>query len=141
MIQAHDLSRFENAHRRDYSKALREIKNSRKTSHWMWYIFPQIHGLGFSSTAQFYAIRSLDEAKAFLNDPYLGGNLTEISKALLTLETNNATKIFGFPDDLKLKSSMTLFKFAADDSSLFDAVLDKYYEGQIDHQTKQILGL
>ena len=141
MIQAYDLSRFENAHRRDYSKALREIKNGRKTSHWMWYIFPQIHGLGFSSTAQFYAIRSLDEAKAFLNDPYLGGNLTEISKALLTLETNNATKIFGFPDDLKLKSSMTLFKFAADDSSLFDAVLDKYYEGQIDHQTKQILGL
>ena len=107
MARTYDLSRFETAHRKDYAKALREVKNGRKTSHWMWYIFPQIHGLGFSSTAQFYAIDSLEEAVAFLNDPYLGGNLIEISTALLALETNSATKVFGFPDDLKLKSSMT----------------------------------
>lgn len=140
MNGTYDLSRFENAHRRDYAKALREVKNGRKTSHWMWYIFPQIHGLGFSSTAQFYAIRDLDEAKAFLADPYLGGNLIEISTALLSLDTNNPTKVFGYPDDLKLKSSMTLFKFASDDSSLFDAVLEKYYNGTIDDLTQQILG-
>ena len=141
MTQTYDLSRFEKAHRRDYARALREIKNGRKMSHWMWYIFPQIHGLGFSSTAQFYAIRSLDEAIAFLNDPYLGSNLTEISTALLDLQTNNATQVFGFPDDLKLKSSMTLFKFAANGPCVFDEVLEKYYDGTIDYQTKQILGL
>lgn len=141
MVRTYDLSRFESAHHRDYNKALGEIKNGRKTSHWMWYIFPQIHGLGFSSTAQFYAIRSLEEAVAFLDDPYLGGNLIEISTALLALETNNPTKVFGFPDDLKLKSSMTLFKFASHGPSVFDAVLEKYYNGTIDLQTKQILGL
>ena len=107
----------------------------------MWYIFPQIHGLGFSSTAQFYAISSLEEAIAFLNHPYLGRNLIEISTALLELETNNATKVFGFPDDLKLKSSMTLFKFASNGPCVFDEVLAKYYGGTIDQQTKQILGL
>jgi len=141
MSRTYDLSRFENAHRKDYSRALREIKNGRKTTHWMWYIFPQIHGLGFSSTAQFYAIKNLDEAVAFLNDPYLGGNLIEISNALLTLDTNNATQVFGFPDDLKLKSSMTLFKYASNGPCVFDKVLDKYYNGTIDIQTKNILGL
>lgn len=141
MKQTYDLSRFEKAHRSDYARALREIKNGRKTSHWMWYIFPQIKGLGFSSTAQFYSIRSLEEAIAFLNDPYLGRNLIEISTALLALETNNATKVFGFPDDLKLKSCMTLFKFASNGPSVFDQVLEKYYNGTIDEQTKNILGL
>ena len=107
----------------------------------MWYIFPQVQGLGFSSTAYFYGIRDLDEAKAFLRDPYLGGNLIEISTALLSLDTNNPTQVFGYPDDLKLKSCMTLFKFASDEPSVFDKVLDKYYNGTIDYQTKQILGL
>lgn len=141
MNQTYDLSRFEKAHRKNYARALREIKNGRKTTHWMWYIFPQIKGLGFSSTAQFYSIQSLDEAIAFLNDPYLGGNLKEISSALLELPTNNATQVFGFPDDLKLKSSMTLFKYASNGPSVFDKVLDKYYGGTIDVQTKNILGL
>lgn len=141
MKNTYDLSRFEKMHRRDYSRALKEIKNGRKTTHWMWYIFPQVKGLGFSSTAQFYSIQSLEEAIAFLNDPYLGGNLIEISTALLALNTNNATQVFGFPDDLKLKSSMTLFKLASNGPSVFDQVLEKYYGGTIDYQTKQILGL
>jgi len=141
MPHSYDLSRFTNAHHNDYDRALREIKNGRKRSHWMWYIFPQVQGLGFSSTAYFYGIRDLDEAKAFLRDPYLGGNLIEISTALLSLDTNNPTQVFGYPDDLKLKSCMTLFKFASDEPSVFDKVLDKYYNGTIDYQTKQILGL
>ena len=141
MSKQFDLSRFTNAHRNDYKQALREIKNGRKRSHWMWYIFPQVQGLGFSSTAHFYGIRNLDEAIAFLNDPYLGGNLIEISTALLALDTNNATQIFGYPDDLKLRSSMTLFKYAAGSPCVFERVLDKYYNGQDDDATKRILGL
>lgn len=141
MSKQYDLSRFTNAHHNDYEQALREIKNGRKRSHWMWYIFPQIQGLGFSSTAHFYGIRNLDEAIAFLNDPYLGGNLIEISTALLALDTNNPTQVFGYPDNLKLRSSMTLFKYAAGSPCVFERVLDKYYNGQDDDATKRILGL
>lgn len=138
---SYDLSRFTGAHRRDYSTALREIQAGRKRSHWMWYIFPQVRGLGFSSTAQFYAISDLGEAKAFLNDPYLGHNLREISSALLELETNDASLVFGFPDDMKLRSSMTLFSLASDGDAVFDAVLQKFYNGSADERTREILGL
>lgn len=133
-----DLSRFTDAQKTSYEIALKEIKNGRKTSHWMWYIFPQISGLGRSSTAQYYAIKNLDEAKEYLKDDYLGNNLREISKALLNLETNNAQQIFGNIDSKKLKSSMTLFGEAGEDS-IFQKVLDKFFDGKKDMRTIKIL--
>ena len=134
-----DISRFVEKHKDSYQTALQEIKNGRKISHWMWYIFPQIHGLGRSYTAQLYSIQSLEVAKAFLEDDYLGKNLVEISEVLLTLNTNNATEVFGFPDDMKLKSCMTLFAVVAGEDSVFKKVLDKYFGGQKDKLTIEIL--
>lgn len=134
-----NLQRFTDAHHQKYAAALREIRAGRKRSHWMWYIFPQMRGLGFSATAHFYGIQNLEEAKAFLCDPYLGGNLREISEALLQLETSNASLVFGYPDDLKLHSSMTLFAYAAGEPSVFHKVLDKYFGGEFDSGTKRIL--
>ena len=136
-----DLSRYFEAHKQSYQNALKEIKNGHKYSHWMWFIFPQIHGLGRSSTSQYYAIKSLDEATAFLQDPYLGGNLLEICHALLVLDTNNATEVFGKPDDRKLKSSMTLFSLVPNASPVFQNVLDKFFDGKRDQRTLGILGL
>ena len=134
-----DLSRFLKAQQYDYDQALKEIRSGRKRSHWMWYIFPQIQGLGFSSTAQYYAIRDLDEAKEYLAHPVLGARLKEISSALLELEGLSASEIFGYPDDLKLRSSMTLFRLADLDCDLFEKVLEKYYDGRPDERTVQIV--
>ncbi len=134
-----DLSRFLKAQEHDYSRALQEIRNGRKRSHWMWYIFPQIQGLGFSSTAQYYAIRDLNEAKAYLEHPVLGARLKEISSALLDLEGLSAGEIFGYPDDLKLRSSMTLFRLADLDCEGFEKVLDMYYDGKPDSRTVSIV--
>ena len=134
-----DLSRFLKAQEHDYSRALQEIRSGRKRSHWMWYIFPQIQGLVFSSTAQFYAIRDLDEAKAYLAHPVLGARLKEISSALLELDGLSADEIFGYPDDLKLRSSMTLFRLADLDCDIFEKVLEKYYDGIPDNRTVSIL--
>ncbi len=103
------LKRFLDAQQKDYETALAEIRNGRKTSHWMWYIFPQIDGLGFSSTSKYYAIKNLAEAKQFLEHPLLGKRLINISKELLALPGHDAHQIFGSPDDRKLRSSMTLF--------------------------------
>lgn len=136
-----DISRFISAQRRDYLQALSEIKTGRKRSHWIWYIFPQIDGLGYSSTARFYAIKDLDEAKAFLADPYLGRNLIEISEALLNLECSDPSLVMGYPDDLKLCSSMTLFSLISEENSVFTKVLDKFYAGRRDSATLRILGL
>lgn len=136
-----DLSRFISAQQRSFDTALYEIRNGRKTSHWIWYIFPQIEGLGRSSTAQYYSIRSMEEAKAFMNDPYLSQNLIQISQALLALASNNATEIMGIPDDMKLRSSMTLFMAAAPEQPVFKKVLDKFYNGKPDRWTLQLLGL
>lgn len=135
----YEISRFTKAHQLDYQRALSEIKNGKKVSHWMWYIFPQIKGLGRSATSQYYAIQSLDEATAFLNDDYLGGNLLEICNALLALETNRPSEVFGNPDDLKLRSCMTLFAFISEDNSVFHKVLEKYYDGKPDYRTLSIL--
>lgn len=135
----YDLSRFTDAQKRDYETALAEIRSGRKCSHWMWYIFPQIQGLGRSQTAQFYAIRDLGEAAAYLNDPYLGKNLMEISKALLEIEGSSASQIFGSPDDMKLRSSMTLFALAGQDNQIFRDVLAKYYHGEMDERTVKIV--
>ena len=136
-----DVSRFTEAQRRTFRTALSEIKRGRKMSHWMWYIFPQVAGLGLSSTAQYYSLSGLDEAKAFLADDYLRGNLLEISHALLELPENDAEAVMGWPDCLKLRSCMTLFKYAAPDESVFHQVLDKYYRGEDDFRTIDLLGL
>lgn len=136
-----DLSRFTKAQEQDFKTAFKEIKNGRKMSHWMWYIFPQIQGLGKSSTSQYYGIKDLNEARAFINDPYLGGNLKKISMALLELEENNAVAIFGKPDDIKLKSCMTLFSCISEDGSTFHKVLEKYFDGRQCKRTLSIIGL
>jgi uncharacterized protein (DUF1810 family) len=113
-----------------YEQALAEIKAGRKASHWMWFIFPQLEGLGYSRTAQFYGIQGLDEAKKYLMDETLGSRLREICAALLALTTGDPHKVFGSPDDLKLRSSMTLFVLAAPEEKLFADVLEKYYHGE-----------
>lgn len=136
----HDLNRFISAQERSYDAALREIKAGQKRTHWMWYIFPQIAGLGFSSTAQFYAISSMQEAKDYYAHPVLGKRLVEISEALLALDTSDAGAVMGYPDDLKLRSSMTLF-FEATGDAVFQKVLDKFYSGKPDSKTLSILGL
>lgn len=136
----HDLNRFISAQERSYDAALREIKAGHKRTHWMWYIFPQIAGLGFSSTAQFYAISSMQEAKDYYAHPVLGNRLVEISEALLALDTSDAGAVMGYPDDLKLRSSMTLF-LAASGDEVFQKVLDKFYSGKPDSKTLSILGL
>lgn len=105
----------------------------------MWFIFPQIDGLGYSSTAKFYAIKSQGEAKAYLNHPLLGKRLVECADALLNIEGKSAAEVFGFPDDLKLRSSMTLFSHVSESNSVFFQVLERYYEGQPDQQTLELL--
>ena len=133
------LQRFEDAHRQDYETALAEIRRGRKTSHWMWYIFPQLKGLGYSPTAQYYGIENLAEAEAFLAHPVLGVHLVEISRALLALETNNADLVFGYPDNLKLRSSMTLFAQIREAAPVFGQVLDKFFDGKPDQRTLELL--
>ena len=136
-----ELDKFVRAQQRDYSTALSEIRSGRKRSHWMWYIFPQIQGLGMSSTAQFYGIKDLEQAKDFLAHPYLGRNLIEISSALLALDGNDPTAVMGYPDDLKLRSCMTLFELADPSAEVFAAVLDKFYGGRRDGMTLRIMNL
>ena len=137
----YEISRFMNAHQTDYQRALTEIKNGKKVSHWMWYIFPQLKGLGRSFTSEYYGIQDLDEAKAYLADPILGKHLIEICNALLSLDTNDATEVMGRPDDRKLKSSMTLFDAATESSDVFRLVLEKYYNGKKDYRTLKMLGI
>ena len=134
------LERFVRAQEHSYDAALREIRGGRKRSHWMWYIFPQIAGLGMSSTAQYYAIYDLTEAEEYLAHPILGPRLLEISRALLALDTSDADAVFGWPDNLKLRSSMTLFHCADPDCPVFQQVLDKFFAGRPDERTLAILG-
>jgi uncharacterized protein (DUF1810 family) len=134
-----DLTRFLTAQEKDYAIALAEIQSGRKRSHWMWYIFPQIAGLGFSETSKFYALKDQAEAETYLQHPVLGQHLIEISKALLELEDNHATRIFGSPDDMKLKSSMTLFGALPGTDPVFGQVLAKYFNGIQDWVTLRLL--
>lgn len=134
-----NLERFLKAQERDYAIALSEIKKGKKQSHWMWYIFPQIHGLGLSETSRFYAIKNRKEAADYLKDPVLGKRLIDICNELLKLENNDAHKIFGSPDDMKLHSSMTLFSSLPDTDPVFIKVLDKYFAGTKDDKTLQII--
>ena len=149
---ADGLERFVKAQQYDYDTALREIRGGRKRSHWMWYIFPQLKGLGYSSTSQYYGIRDLEEAKAYLQHPVLGPRLVEISEARLTLDTDDAGAVMGYPDNLKLHSCMTLFELAAFDLSapelylsapelyVFSRVLEKFFAGHQDRRTRELLG-
>jgi uncharacterized protein (DUF1810 family) len=123
------LDRFVSAQAGVYADALAELDQGRKRTHWMWFVFPQIAGLGLSPTARRYAITSLDEARAYLAHPVLGPRLEESARAVLAIDGKSAEDIFGYPDDLKLRSSMTLFARAADDPGVFQAVLDRYYDG------------
>ena len=135
-----DLNRFIKAQESSYEEALSEIKSGRKRSHWMWYIFPQYKGLGFSETSKYYSIKDLDEAKRYLNHPILGQRLKLITKELLVLNENNANKVFGSPDDLKLNSSMTLFAaIETSEENIFNAVLDKFFNGQTDNKTLTLI--
>ena len=138
-METYDLSRFRKAQEGDYCIALEEIKNGRKRSHWMWYIFPQLKGLGHSWISDYYGLDGIGEAKAFLDDPLLKSHLLEISSVLLNLEDNDARHVMGYPDDLKLRSCMTLFATADPDESVFQEVLDKFYAGEPDPITLRLL--
>ena len=134
-----NLQRFLDAQAASYQTALSEIRNGRKRSHWMWYIFPQIQGLGFSETARFYAVAGAQEAAAYLAHPVLGPRLLEMCQALLGLASHDAYATLGSPDDLKLKSSMTLFAALPGASPVFQQVLDKFYRGARDEKTLHIM--
>ncbi len=133
------LERFKEAQQRDYNAALNEIKGGHKRSHWMWYIFPQLAGLGMTETSRYYAIRDMKEATEYIMDEELGVRLATICKALLALETNDAHEIFGSPDDVKLRTSMTLFDAVPATFPVFGQVLDKFYGGQRDERTLELL--
>ena len=130
-----DLKRFVEAQEPVYSRVIAELRAGRKQSHWMWFIFPQIEGLGVSAMAQKYAISSRAEAEAYLAHPVLGPRLRECSQLVASAKGSNITAIMGSPDDMKLKSSMTLFARATDDKAPFVAVLDRYYDGEEDSAT------
>ena len=133
------LTRFVTAQEDIYKSALFELKRGRKESHWMWFIFPQMDGLGHSGMAKEYAIKSREEAEAYLQHPLLGQRLLECSNALLQIEGKTASEIMGYPDDLKLKSSMTLFSSVSDAGSVFHQVINKYFQGQVDQMTLDLL--
>ena len=134
-----NLQRFITAQETDFATALAEIKRGRKQSHWMWYIFPQIQGLGFSETSRFYAIKNIQEAEAYVQHPVLRERLVEICEALLLIPGSKATAIFGSPDDLKLKSSMTLFSLVKNSPLVFQKVLNKFFQGNKDLKTLQLI--
>jgi uncharacterized protein (DUF1810 family) len=137
----HDLNRFVEAQEDDYERALSEIVGGRKRTHWMWYIFPQIDGLGFSSISKRFSIKGVEEAKAYLDHPILGPRLLKCAEAVVGVEGRSATEIFGSPDDLKLKSCATLFACVLPPGSVFDRLLAKYYAGARDEKTLQLLEL
>jgi len=134
-----DLDRYISAQENQYHQALSEIKNGQKGSHWMWFVFPQIDGLGFSNMTVKYAIKSRNEAIAYLHHSVLGPRLREITEALLEVKGKSALEIMGSPDYLKLKSCMTLFALVSNENSLFQRVLDKYFGGKLDEQTIDLL--
>ncbi len=135
----HNLQRFLTAQAEDFDRALRELRRGHKESHWIWYIFPQVAGLGYSSTSQKYAIRSREEAVAYLNHATLGIRLRQCCEALLKHQGREVQDIMGYPDDLKLCSSMTLFAMISTPDSVFHKVLNAFYSGQMDERTVAFL--
>ena len=134
-----DLQRFVDAQRADYDRALREIRNGRKQSHWMWYVFPQFAGLGMSPTSQRYAIGSLAEASAYLAHPVLGPRLLECADVVLALRDRSALEVFGAPDDMKLRSSATLFAAVSPAGSAFHRIVEQYFGGDLDDGTRALI--
>jgi uncharacterized protein (DUF1810 family) len=135
----HDLDRFVQAQEGDYDRALSEVRAGRKRSHWMWYIFPQYDGLGFSPTSRRYSIKSVAEAEAYLAHPVLGPRLTECAEAALRVEGRSALEVFGSPDDMKLRSCATLFAHVSPAGSVFERLLSKYFDGQRDDRTLRLI--
>ena len=140
-MDINSLDRFLEAQEIMYETALKEIKNGKKRSHWMWYIFPQLRGLGESRMSYVYGINGLEEAKAYLEHPVLSARLIEITKALVTHKGKDIYKIMGDIDDMKLQSSMTLFALVSENDSVFRQVLDFFYNGEEDSNTLQIIKL
>ncbi len=136
----YNLERFRKAQSHEYETALAEIKNGRKESHWIWYIFPQLKELGYSSTAKYYGLDGRGEAEAYLKDDVLRTRLIEISEALLSLDSSDPLEVMGYPDNLKLRSSMTLFALVSPETGVFSRVLDKFYHGEKDEKTVSLLG-
>ncbi len=136
-----DLNRFLSAQEGVYGRVLAELRGGLKRTHWMWYIFPQIDGLGHSPTTRHYAIKSLEEARRYLAHPVLGARLVECAESVLAVQGLSASDVFGHPDDMKLQSSMTLFALVAEPGSVFERVLEKYFQGKRDTGTLQILGI
>jgi uncharacterized protein (DUF1810 family) len=140
MAENFDLDRFVRAQEPVIAEVRAELKAGRKATHWMWFVFPQLAGLGFSHRAQFYGIASLDEARAYLAHPVLGPRLAECTELVNAVEGRTAHDIFGSPDDMKFRSSMTLFALAAPEEPLFTAALAKYFGGERDGRTLELLG-
>jgi len=134
-----DLARFLNAQAGVYPQVLAELQAGQKRSHWIWFIFPQMKGLGSSSHAQFYGIGSLDEAAAYWRHPVLGPRLEECTRLVIQVEKRSIQQILGHPDDLKFRSSMTLYSRAASEAAVFTEALDKYFAGQPDPLTLELL--
>ncbi len=134
-----NLSRFVQAQGTMYDDVLAELNRGKKVNHWMWFIFPQVKGLGISSTSEYFGISGVEEAKAYLRHPILGKRLLECSEALLDIEERSATVILGYPDDIKLRSSMSLFEFVSEPNSIFTEVLNKFFQGRRDEKTICIL--
>jgi uncharacterized protein (DUF1810 family) len=133
------LERFVEAQRDTYALALSEVRAGRKRTHWMWFIFPQLAGLGFSETARYYGIRGIDEARAYLAHPVLGPRLVEVMEAAVAIEGRSALEVFGHPDDLKLRSCATLFARASPPGSVFERALTRYFPEGPDPRTLQTL--
>ena len=136
----YDLKRFLSAQEGIYERALAELTRGQKRTHWMWYIFPQFDGLGYSPTAKRYSIKSMEEARQYLNHPVLGKRLLECTEAVIALKGGSLSEIFGYPDDMKFKSSMTLFEKIAGSGSVFSSALDRYCHGERDAATLKLLG-
>jgi uncharacterized protein (DUF1810 family) len=139
-VTTFDLERFISAQEPVYSTVVAELRNGRKLSHWMWFIFPQIDGLGSSQTARHYAIRSLDEADAYLAHPVLGSRLIECTELVNNVDDKSLHQIFGSPDDMKFHSSVTLFSLVEPRRPVFEHALDKYFKGEFDNKTISIVG-
>ena len=138
-MDINSLDRFVKAQEKMYPIAMKEIQNGKKLSHWMWYMFPQLRGLGTSTMTHMYGISGLEEAKAYLNHPWLSGRLHELCMALLHHKDKSAYEIFGDIDSMKLKSSMTLFSLVSEEYTIFDEVLDRFFDGQMDELTVKII--
>jgi uncharacterized protein (DUF1810 family) len=136
----YDLARFVEAQARSYESAISEIRSGRKRSHWMWFVFPQLSGLGRSAISRKYAIADIGEAEAYLRHPVLGARLLESMSAVVDVQGRSAFEIFGEPDDLKLRSCATLFAAVSPAGSIFHQVLDRYFAGEPDVETLRLLG-